>query len=106
MAKVARIPAGTSAVSGSSVRLAWINAGVIGLIVICAFGVIQTSHACRQLYAQLQILEASRWYMEEDFGRLLLEQSTWASYHRIEQVAGRDLNMQPPGIADMKVVVQ
>ncbi len=106
MANAAKIPSGTSSVSEGSVRLAWINAGVIGLIVICAFGVIQSSHACRQLYAQLQILEASRWYMEEDFGRLLLEQSTWASYHRIEQVAGRDLNMQAPGIADVKVVVQ
>ena len=106
MAKVARASIGISAESSGSVRLVWINAGVIGLIVICAFGVIQTSHACRQLYAQLQVLEASRWYMEEDFGRLLLEQSTWASYHRIEQVAGRDLNMQPPSIADMKLVLQ
>jgi len=69
----------------------------------CAFSVIQTSHACRQLYAQLQILEAAQWYMQEDFGRLLLEQSTWASHYRVEQVATRDLGMRPPTIADLRV---
>ena len=91
---------------GNKTRLMWTNAGVMGLIVVCAFGVIQTSHACRQLYAQLQILEASRWYMEEDYGRLLLEQSTWASYRRIERVAERDLGMQPPAITELRVFVE
>lgn len=84
-------------------QLVWMNAGTMCLIVVCAFGVIQTSHACRQLYAQLQLLEATRWYMEEDYGRLLLEQSTWASYRRVEQVAEHDLGMQPPAITDLKV---
>ncbi len=83
--------------------LAWFNAGVLCLIVVSAFGVIQSSHACRQLYAQLQILEASRWYMEEDLGRLLLEQSTWGSHHRVEKVALSELNMQPPAITSVKV---
>jgi cell division protein FtsL len=32
----------------------------------------------------LQSLEAERWYLEEEYSRLLLEQSTWASHHRIE----------------------
>ena len=92
--------------SDGSAKLVWINASVLCLIVVSAFGVIQTSHACRQLYAQLQILEAARWYMEEDLGRLLLEQSTWASHHRVEQVAVRKLGMQPPAIANIRVVAQ
>jgi len=92
--------------SGSTVKLLWLNAGTLALVVICAFGVIKASHACRQLYAQLQVLEASRWYMQEDLGRLLLEQSTWASHHRVEQVARRELGMQPPTIAEVKVFVQ
>ena len=44
--------------------------------------------------------------MQEDYGRLLLEQSTWASHHRVEQVARRELAMQPPTINDVKVFVQ
>jgi len=98
-----------TAVGGQShndTRLVWMNGATMCLIVVCSFGVIQTSHACRQLYAQLQILEASRWYMEEDYGRLLLEQSTWASYPRIEQVAEHDLRMHPPAITDLKVFVE
>ncbi len=98
----------TQAAAGlrNKTQLVWMNTAIMCLIVICAFGVIQTSHACRQLYAQLQILEASRWYMEEDYGRLLLEQSTWASYRRIEQVAEHDLGMRPPTITDLKVFVE
>jgi cell division protein FtsL len=103
-AKVRSASAGTE--TDNKTRVMWTNAGVMCLIVVCAFGVIQTSHACRQLYAQLQILEASRWYMEEDYGRLLLEQSTWASYRRVERVAERDLGMQPPAITELKVFVE
>ena len=87
-------------------KLTWMNAVTLGLIVVCAFSVIRASHACRQLYAQLQILEAERWYMEEDFGRLLLEQSTWASHHRVETVAAGELGMAPPAITEVKVYSQ
>jgi len=106
VAKAGMISVRTHSKSDDGIKLVWLNAGVLCLIVISAFGVIQTSHACRQLYAQLQILEAARWYMEEDFGRLLLEQSTWASHHRVEQVAVRELGMQPPAITSVKVFVQ
>jgi len=106
VAKTGMISAAAQTRPDKGVKLVWINASALCLIVISAFGVIQTSHACRQLYAQLQILEASRWYMEEDLGRLLLEQSTWASHHRVEKVAVRDLGMQPPAITSVKVFVQ
>jgi cell division protein FtsL len=105
----------TKAVQGSTVdssslvvigNLTWMNAVALGLLLVCAFSVIQASHICRQLYAQLQILEAERWYMEEDYGRLLLEQSTWASHHRVETVAAAQLGMAPPSIVDVQVVSQ
>jgi len=103
---VAKLKAVAATQRTQSSRLAWMNAGLVSLIVICAFGVIQSSHACRQLYAKLQVLESARWYMEEDYGRLLLEQSTWASFRRIEQVAEHDLGMRAPALADMKVFVE
>ena len=106
MTKAAKKPSAGAASSFAEGRLVWMNALALSLVVVCAFSVIQASHACRQLYAQLQILEAERWYMEEDYGRLLLEQSTWASHHRVETVAAAELGMAPPAIADMKVVGQ
>jgi len=42
--------------------------------------------------------------MQEDYGRLLLEQSTWASHRWVERVARGDLDMQSPDLAQYKVV--
>lgn len=74
-------------------------------IVLSAFMVIHSSHACRQLYAELQALEADQWYLQEDHSRLLLEQSTWASPHRVEKVATDELQMHSPVVGELKVVV-
>jgi cell division protein FtsL len=98
--------AGASTVdSGKSGReLMWLNAGLVVLILASTFVVIRTTHACRAMYAQLQELESSQWYLQEDYGRLLLEHSTWASHYRVEKVAAEELHMQPPGLAQLKVV--
>ncbi len=79
-------------------------AALIALILGSAVAVIQSSHECRKLYTVLQQLEADQWHLQEDYGRLLLEQSTWASHYRVERVATRELNMQPPVLTERKVV--
>ena len=84
----------------------WCNGAVLGLILLCAFGVILSTHKCRDYYAKLQVLEAQQWYMQEEYGRLLLEQSTWASHYRVEQVARRELGMLSPAAAAQRVIVQ
>ena len=72
--------------------MAWkmlaLNALLLMLVVSSAFAVVSTTHACRQLYAQLQGVEARQWYLQEDYGRLLLELSVWASHYRVEDEAG------------------
>ena len=87
-------------------ELFWFNAAILVLILFSTFAVIHSTHACRALYAQLQVLEASQWYLQEDYGRLLLEQSAWASHHRVEKVARGDLGMEAPDLARFKVVPQ
>jgi cell division protein FtsL len=87
-------------------RLFWLSAGALSLILVSAFGVILSTHNCREYYAQLQVLEASQWYLQEDYGRLLLEQSTWASHYRVEQVARRELGMLAPKASAQRVVLQ
>lgn len=81
-----------------------LNALVLCLLLSSCFAVIYSTHACRALYAQLQVLESSQWYLQEDYGRLLLEQSTWASHHRVEKVARGDLHMRAPDLVNYKVV--
>jgi cell division protein FtsL len=81
-----------------------INGLLLSVVMISAFANIYSTHACRGLYSKLQDLESAQWYLHEDYGRLLLEQSTWASHHRVEKVARTSLQMQAPDLAHFKVV--
>ncbi len=105
MAKSSRVAAAPGGREGKSpAELLWFNGALLLLIMLSTSGVIQSTHACRARYAQLQVLESSQWYLHEDYGRLLLEQSTWASHRRVEKVARADLGMQAPDLAKFKVV--
>ena len=85
-------------------ELVTVNALLLALILGSAFATIYSTHACRGLYTQLQLLESSQWYLQEDYGRLLLEQSTQASHYRVEKIARSDLGMAAPNLAKFKVV--
>ncbi len=65
-------------------------------VLASAFAIISSTHQSRSLYADLQDIEAERWYLEEEYSRLLLEQGTWASHHRIAQEAGASLGLEAP----------
>lgn len=71
-----------------------------------AIGVIFSSFQSRQLFGDLQqqIRETTR--LEEEWGRLLLEQSTWASHSRIERLAKSKLTMVVPAPESVIVVRQ
>ena len=47
---------------------------------------------------EVQKLETTRDDLNEEWGRLQLEQSTWATDDRIERIARDDLNMKIPDI--------
>ncbi len=71
-------------------------AALVLLLLVSALAVIASTHASRALYTQLQEREAARWHLEEEYSRLLLEQSTLASHHRIEHQAQGLLGLSPP----------
>lgn len=86
--------------------LGWlvINTLLVVAVTSSAVAIVETSHRCRQAYAQLQDLESRQWNMQEQWGRLLLEQSTWAAHHRVEQLARRELGMRLPEASELTVV--
>ena len=43
------------------------NVALFGLLVLSAFAIIHSTHSCRSLYAQLQLLESEQWYLQEDY---------------------------------------
>lgn len=102
MAKTANNSA--SDMQGSHLNLPAVNTVLLALVVLSAFATIYSTHACRALYKQLQVLESAQWYLQEDYGRLVLEQSTQASHYRVESIARGDLGMTEPDLARFRVV--
>lgn len=74
-------------------------------ILASAIAVVYTKHAGRTEFVALQKLEKQRDALNENWGRLLLEQSTWSGPGRIEQQAQSRLTMIVP-TADMIVVIK
>jgi cell division protein FtsL len=68
--------------------------------VTSAIGVVYARHESRRLFVQLEKLQGERDDLDFEFGRLQLEQATWAETNRIEQIARGQLGMLSPGPAE------
>lgn len=79
---------------------------VLLLVVASALGVVYSSYEGRQLFSDMQQKNRESMRLEEEWGRLLLEQSTWASHARIERLAKTELNMVVPDPERIIVVRQ
>jgi cell division protein FtsL len=69
---------------------------MISAVVISAISVVYSKHQSRVEFVSLQKLEQHRDHLNEDWGRLLLEQSTYAGPGRIERQAKIKLKMIVP----------
>lgn len=81
-----------------------INAGLVFVIVASAIGVIYSKHYNRMLYVELRELEVKRDNLNVEWGRLQLEQSTWATHGRIESAARKRLNMSNVDYSEVVIV--
>ena len=77
---------------------------LIAANVLSAIGVVFARHEHRQLFIALTGLEKARDEINIEFGRLQLEQATWAESNRIDQVARERLGMKFPETSDIVVV--
>jgi len=73
-------------------------------VAVSALAVIDSTHRSRELFNEWQQLQRREWALEEDWERLLLEQSTWAAHERVSQIAESKLDMTLPDPAAIKVV--
>ena len=67
-----------------------------GAVFASALQVVLTQHQARKTFIELQRLEQTRDGLNEEWGRLQLEQSTWATDDRIERLARTRLGMDSP----------
>jgi cell division protein FtsL len=73
-------------------------------LVATSLGVVYTKHQSRKLFVNLQALQDERDQLNIEWGRLLLEQSTWATPTRVEAMARQRLGMRVPE-SDQLVIV-
>jgi cell division protein FtsL len=79
--------------------------GVLLLAVVASgIAVVWARHQDRAAFVQLSRLENQRDALNVEFGRLELEQATWASPSRIEQIARGQLGMISPPAASVEMI--
>jgi cell division protein FtsL len=72
--------------------------------VVSGVWVITAKHEARQLFIELEELNREQDRLQVDWGRLQLEQSTWANHPRIEAFARERLDMEAPQEGEVLVL--
>ncbi|MET0379407.1 MAG: cell division protein FtsL [Spongiibacteraceae bacterium] len=80
------------------------SAALLALVVLSALAVVDSTHRSREHFNDLQGLQRQEWALDEEWERLLLEQSTWAAHERVNQIAETKLDMVMPDPAAIKVL--
>lgn len=74
------------------------------ITVVSALGVSYSSHQTRNMYRDLQQLEKDHDDLEHEYEKLLLEQSAWADYTRLNKLAHDELEMSVPTEDELVVI--
>lgn len=89
-----------------SMRNWFSTTALVMFVMASAIGCIYAKHESRKLFTELQELIAERDRMEVDWGRLQIEQGTWSTYARVEQVAREKMNMRLPQAEQINLLGQ
>lgn len=82
-----------------------LNIVLLILTVICALSLVTTQHKARHYYAELEIEKKKTQDLEVEYGRLILEESTWRMSARIEEIAMDRLNMERPAKGQIETII-
>lgn len=66
------------------------------VLVVCALAVVQAQHRSRTYFVELERLKKEAHVLDEQWGQLQLEQSTWANPARVDTLARTRLGLVPP----------
>ena len=80
---------------------------VLVFAIVCvtsAMALVYTKHESRRLFVELESLAEERDELNIEWGQLQIEQSTWATHARIEQVATDDLELMRPEATEIFVI--
>ncbi len=77
---------------------------LLALLFLSALGTVYAKHQNRKLFVNLQALNSERDALDVEWGRLQLEQSTWATPGRVEALARKKLGMKIPDARRIVIV--
>jgi cell division protein FtsL len=77
---------------------------LLAAILIFAVQVVLHQHQARRVFVDVQALEQERDRLNDEWGRLQLEQSTWATDARVESIARTQLHMLEPDRASVELL--
>ncbi len=75
-------------------------------VMASAIASIYAKHESRKLFTELQALSADRDRMEVEWGKLQIEQSTWSTHGRVEQMAREQMKMLLPPPDDVTLLTE
>ena len=79
---------------------------LVSAVFFSAVEVVVSRHQARKLFVEIQTLEKFRDELNEEWGRLQLEQSTWATDIRIESVTRSEMGMKTPDINSLVLLAK
>lgn len=80
-----------------------INVMLALALIACALLLINAQHQARKNFVELERLKKEARSLDEQWGQLRLEQSTWASAARVEAVARKRLGLITPPLDHIRV---
>lgn len=85
----------------SSSRINMLRLVLIILVIISALAVVYVADLNRRLFIAYQDAQSQHNQLYVEWGRLLLEQSTWSTQERVQTLAEQRLGMHLPQAADV-----
>lgn len=85
----------------AAIKASWFTVLLVASIVISAFALIYVKDLNRRLFIQSQTLQQDHQRMVNQWGKLLLEQSTWSAQSRVQNISEQSLGMVTPLAKDV-----
>ena len=86
--------------------MARLNLLLLLVAVACALAVVTSQHRARKAFTELESEQAASRKLATEFTQLQLEQGTWATHGRVEQVAKRSGMRQPDAASTVVVTLE
>ena len=77
---------------------------LFGFILVTALSLVYVKHRSRTLVTEMEQLTRANELLDEEWGRLLLEQSVSLSHGKVEQIATERLKMEKPNSQQIVVI--